>query len=183
MKRVRGVTATGSERVTGRPGDELVAPADVVMDRAFTVPGPPETVWPWLVQLGKRRGGWYFPRSVEFFIPTARRGLRVIDPQWQDLAAGDVIPDYGGRSATFEVAEISSPTTLVYRSERGRTKLTWAIVLEPIDSSTRVFLRLRLAPVRHRRMAEIFGGFFDLLTIVGMAAGLRERLSKALGDR
>ena len=176
MKLFPGVAPTDSERAVGRPGDELVTPADVVMDRAFTVPGPPETVWPWLLQLGKRRAGWYFPRWVELAIPAARRGLREIDPRWQHLAVGDVIPDYGGPSATFEVAEISAPTTLVYRSERKQTRLTWAIVLEPVGGSTRVFLRLRLAPVKHRRLAEIFGGFFDLLTIVGLAAGLRERL-------
>ena len=183
MKLFPGVEATDSERAAPRPGDDLVAAADVVMDRAFTVPGSPETVWPWLLQLGKRRAGWYFPRSVELVIPSARRGLREIDPQWQQLTVGDVIPDYGGSAATFEVAQISAPTTLVYRSDRGRTKLTWAIVLEPIGGSTRVFLRLRLAPVAHRRMAEIFGGCFDLLTIAGMAAGLRERLAKARGDR
>ena len=46
------------------PGDDLVR-ADVVMDRGFDLPAPPDEVWPWLVQLGKRRAGWYLrrPRS------------------------------------------------------------------------------------------------------------------------
>ena len=47
------------------PGDDLVPHADVVMDRAFDLPAPPEDVWPWFVQLGKKRAGWYLPRSVE----------------------------------------------------------------------------------------------------------------------
>jgi hypothetical protein len=39
------------------------------MDRAFTVPGEPATVWPWLVQLGKACAGWYYG------VPDAARAL------------------------------------------------------------------------------------------------------------
>jgi hypothetical protein len=40
-----------------------------------------------------------------------------------------------------------------------------------------VVLRLRLQGVRHRRLATTVGEIFDVLTIAGMAAGLRERLN------
>lgn len=170
------VSATAAEAALPRAGDGLVPDADVVMDRAFTVTKPPDAVWPWLVQLGKRRAGWYLPRTIERVLPPSRRALRVIDPAWQDLAVGDVIPDYGGRDATFEVAEIAAPHTLVYRSRRGRTELTWSITLEPVDDGTRVFLRLRLSSVRRKWLAESVGELFDGLTIAGMAAGLRDRL-------
>jgi len=40
-------------------------------------------------------------------------------------------------------------------------------------------LRLRLAPVKHRWLAEYGGGLVDLLTISGLAAGLRERVGGA----
>jgi hypothetical protein len=172
-----GVRATGAERSTSRPGDDLVVPADVVMDRAFTVEAAPAAVWPWLVQLGKRRAGWYFPRAVERFVPRTRRGLRVIDPRWQDLAVGDVIPDYGGRDETFTVASIRPPSSLVYRSVRGRTSVSWSITLTGTAGGARVHLRLRLGPVRHRRVAVLGGGLVDLLTVAGLAAGLRERLA------
>jgi hypothetical protein len=165
------------EVTSSRPGDAIVADADVVMDRGFTVGATPEVVWPWLVQLGKSRAGWYLPRSVERGIPQPRRALRRIDPQWQTLRVGDLIPDYGGKNETFEVAIINAPTTLVYRSQRGRTRVSWAITLSAIDGGwTRVHLRLRLGPVRHRHLASSAGGFFDLATIAGMAAGLQERL-------
>jgi hypothetical protein len=59
------VTATEAERAAALPGDEIVADPDVVMDRGFGVPAAPEVVWPWLVQLGKARAGWYLPRAVE----------------------------------------------------------------------------------------------------------------------
>jgi uncharacterized protein YndB with AHSA1/START domain len=172
------VKAAGAERAAPRAGDAIVAPADVVMDRAFTVDAPPERVWPWLVQLGKRRAGWYLPRSVERLLPRSRRASRVIDPAWLGLEVGDVIPDYGGRHETFEVAQITPPTCLVYRSRRGVTDVTWSITLEGDDRRTRVYLRLRMAPVRHRRLASTAGELIDVLTVAGMAAGLRERLAE-----
>lgn len=60
-----------------------------------------------------------------------------------------MIPDWGGRDATFEVAQLQAPTTLVLCSRRGNTNLSWAITA---------------------------GGLVDLLTIAGLAAGLDERV-------
>jgi hypothetical protein len=175
-----GVRATGAERSTSRPGDDLVVPADVVMDRAFTVEAAPAAVWPWLVQLGKRRAGWYLPRRVERAIPPSRRALRRIQPSWQRLQVGHVVPDYGGRHETFTVTRLQAPEHLVYTSTRGHTEVSWAIVLTPYDArgvaSTRVQLRLRLHPVRRTWLAHGVGEPFDALTVAGMAAGLAERL-------
>jgi len=170
------IAPTAAERTTLVAGDDLVPRPDVVMDRAFTVPAPPEAVWPWIVQLGKARAGWYLPRAVERLLPRGRRALRHLDPTWQALAVGDVIPDWGGRDATFEVSLLHAPTTLVHTSTRGRTHLSWAIILTPHGDGTRVHLRLRLAPVRRPRLMGTLGGFFDLVTVAGLAAGLRERV-------
>ena len=54
------VRPTADEVATGLPGDDLVS-ADVTMDRAFTLDASSSTVWPWLVQIGKDRAGWYLP--------------------------------------------------------------------------------------------------------------------------
>ena len=167
---------TAAERAATLPGDDLVDPADVVMDRAFSLPAPPDAVWPWLVQLGKRRAGWYLPRSVERFIPRSRRGLRRVDPAYQSLQVGDVIPDWGGKDATFTVAELEPGRHLLHTSTRGRTRLTWCLRATPEGSGTRMHLRLRLAPVEHRTIARYAGGLVDRLTVAGLAAGLRERL-------
>jgi len=179
------VAASDAEKNASRPGDALVEPADVVMDRAFTVEAPPEAVWPWLVQLGKRRAGWYLPRAIERFLPGSRRAARTLNPAWLRLEAGDVIPDYGGRNETFRVAQITPPCALVYRSRRGRTSLTWSLALESVSSEpgrSRVFLRLRMAPVRHKLLARTAGELIDLLTVAGMAAGLAERLRDREAD-
>ncbi|RKR19780.1 hypothetical protein [Arthrobacter oryzae] len=184
-----GVGPSAEEVRAFMPGDALVAAPDVVMDRGFDLAAPPETVWPWIAQLGKERSGWYLPRWAEALIPGRRRALRSIDPALQDLRVGDVIADWGGPGATFEIAAVDPPRVLVHRSQRGALAVSWAIVLRPVPGAgpprgdgpgagagTRVHFRLRLSGVNRRRLVEIGGGLFDLLTIAGLAAGLRERL-------
>lgn len=173
-----GVAATPEEVRAPAVGDDLVPHPDVVMDRGFDVAAPPASVWPWLVQLGKWRAGWYLPRSVERLVPRSRRATRSVLPQWQHLSVGDVVPDYGGAKETFETVLVAPPRHLVYRSRRGRTELSWAITLHETESGTRVHLRLRLAPVRRVWLAASVGELFDAVTIAGMAAGLRERLAE-----
>ena len=159
------------------PGDFVVESPDVVMNSALDLPGTPEQLWPWLAQLGKDRGGWYLPARIERWLPPRRRGLRAIEPRYQSLAVGTEIPDWGGPAAAFEVALIDPGHALVYRSQRGRMTLSWALVLTAAGPGrTRLHLRLRLGHVRRRRLAAIGGGLIDKLTVAGLAAGLRERL-------
>ncbi len=175
------VRATAVEVAAALPGDDLV-PTDVTMDRAFTLDASPSDVWPWLVQIGKERAGWYLPRVVERFVPRGRRAARRLDPHFDSLEVGQMIADWGGRDATLTVAQIEPTQTLVYQSRRGRTSFSWALVLCDSDGGrTRVHSRVRIGPVRHKRLAEHGGGLFDAATISGLAHGLRERLREA-GD-
>lgn len=170
----RWVVPTETEVLTALPGDDVVARPDAVMDRGFTAPGTPEQVWPWLVQVGKGRAGWYLPRGVERFLPKANRAIRTIDPRWT-LAPGDVVPDYG-RGETLTVVSTDAPRALVFESERRHLLLTWTIVLAPVADGTRVHLRLRMGPVKRKWLVASVGELFDWLTIAGMAAGLKERV-------
>jgi hypothetical protein len=51
--------ATAEEAARPLPGDKLVTKADYVATRAITIHAPPHEVWPWLVQIGSGRAGWY----------------------------------------------------------------------------------------------------------------------------
>ena len=172
-----GVGARDDEIGAALPGDEVVPDAQLTMDRAFDLPAEPDAVWPWFAQLGKNRAGWYLPAWVERVVPARRRGLRRIDPSLQHLAPGDVIDDWGGRDATFTVVEHAPPTTIVHRSERSALRISWVIVLRPGPGGTRVHLRFRIAGVRQVWLVRTGGELMDLLTVAGLAAGLRERVT------
>src|ERR1700712_4608031 len=116
-----GVAATSAEAARPLPGDDLLPRADVVMDRGFDLTAAPDVVWPWIVQLGKWRAGWYLPRRIERLVPPSHRAIRHLDQRWQALSVGDSIPDYGGKHETFTVALIDAPRHLVHTSRRGHT--------------------------------------------------------------
>lgn len=161
------------------PGDDLVAAPDAVMDRAFTLPAAPQQVWPWFNQLGKNRAGWYMPAWIEKVVPPRRRALRHLEPTFQTLQPGDVIDDWGGRDASFEIVTHDAPRILVHRSTRKLLHISWAITLSPEgDGDTRVHLRFRINGVKHRSLVKYGGGLVDLLTVAALAAGLRERVGR-----
>ena len=155
-----------------------MARPDVVMDRGFSVPAPPRAVWPWIVQLGRERGGWYLPAWAERWVPGPRRGLRAVDPRLQGLTPGDVIPDWGGRHATFHVAVVVAPGRA--GAPLGARRHGHQLGHHPGAGGrrgTRLHLRLRLGGVRRRWLAVTGGELIDALTVAGLAAGLRERVA------
>jgi hypothetical protein len=145
---------------------------------AITLPAPPDQVWPWLVQLGKDRGGWYLPRSVERYLPPARRAVRRVVPELQHPAVGDTVPDWGGREATLTLVAQNRNRSPLHASRRGSVSFSWALVLaRERRSGTRVKSRVRLGPVKHEWLAGRVGGALDLLSLLGLAHGLRERVT------
>ena len=90
--------ATDEESARAMPGDELLPDARPAT-RAITVAAPPEAIWPWLVQLGYGRAGWY---SYDWIDNDFKRSADRILPEHQHLDVGDEIlmmPTMG-----FEVA-------------------------------------------------------------------------------
>ena len=55
----RPVRPLAGEAMRSLPGDELVADAKIRWNHAITIRAHPADVWPWLVQMGCRRAGWY----------------------------------------------------------------------------------------------------------------------------
>jgi hypothetical protein len=177
---------SATPRPTPAPGDELVPDANMIFDRTAVIEASSTEIWPWLIQLGKRRAGWYLPGRVERFLPTSRRATRRVDPRWQVLGVGDRIRDYGGRDQYLEVARIEPGRALVYRSERNGARFTWALLLEPQGPRTTTLhlrFRGRVTSRGWRRRAIVAGGdLFDRATAELMLAGLRERVGAYRGS-
>ena len=80
--------AAPGEAQASLPGDALVPRPKSELTCAITVETPVERVWPWLAQLGCRRGGWYsYDLLDNGGLPSADRIL----PEHQRLAAGDKV--------------------------------------------------------------------------------------------
>ena len=127
--------ATDDENVRSMPGDELI-PGAGQATRAISVSATPEDVWPWLVQLGYGKAGWYSYDWIDNdFQPSANR----IIPEFQDLNVGDKIlmmPEMG-----FVVHSIDEPNSIVSVLEDGST--SWCLALHQEGSSTRLVSRWR----------------------------------------
>lgn len=75
------------EEVTGLYlGAELVPEGKRSSTMAVTIEASPDQVWPWLVQIGWDRGGWY---SWDRLDNAGRPSAREVHPEWQNVAVGD----------------------------------------------------------------------------------------------
>jgi hypothetical protein len=81
--------ATPDEVSRPLPGDDLVRRPTFSATRAISIDAPPEEIWPWLVQVGSKRAGWY---SYDLLDNLGRSSARRIIPELQHLAPGDIVP-------------------------------------------------------------------------------------------
>lgn len=138
--------STRDERRMPLPGDDLVTEPVVVCTHATTIDAPPARVWPWLLQVGWHRGGWYTARWVDRLLfpdnwPSAERVI----PELARLAVGDFVPDGAPETECgFSVAGLGPERYLLLRStshlpvtwrRRGLARLdwTWVFSLRPVD--------------------------------------------------
>ena len=108
--------ATDHEVEKRLPGDELesVTGYRPISTRAITIDAPPHEVWPWLVQMGSGRAGFYSHDWVErlLFVTYGEGGSATrIHPEWQELRLGDRVPF--SRFNTVPVTMIDPPHCLV----------------------------------------------------------------------
>lgn len=149
--------ATDAEAGTRYPSDELIEDATSQSTMAVSLPAPPEAVWPWLVQMGCGRAGWY---SWDLLDNGGRPSAERIHPEWQGLAAGDRVPTVPGGTTYFRVEVLDPGRTLVLRSDvelpsgrsfdprgpmpRAYADGLWAFHLHRLpDGCTRLIVRTR----------------------------------------
>ena len=157
--------ATDDEVQGPFPGDGLVPDAMGQSTMAVTIDAPPAAVWPWLVQMGFDRAGWYSWDRLDRGGEPSAEG---INEAWQHLEVGDRLYSTRNAESWFDVAEIEPERALVLRASLGvpnprpfdpagpRPRFfsdsTWAFRLEPLPgNSTRLAVRTR-GVVRPRAM-------------------------------
>lgn len=166
--------ATPEEHSRAMPGDELIA-GGRSSTMATTIAAPPGDVWPWLVQMGNGRAGFY---SWDRLDNGGRPSAEQIHPQWQDLRAGGRVVATPDGGAWFDVARFEPERLLVLASRLDFSRMrslapddpappfstegAWIFLLEPRGrDATRLIVRAggRMRPTVVGRLLDLV--FFD----------------------
>jgi hypothetical protein len=115
--------ATDEEVNSPFPGADLIADGTRGPTMSVTIAAQPDQVWPWLVQMGYGRAGWY---SWDYLDNFGRRSAETLHREWQDVRVGDYLggPNVSELERTaWEVAAIEPQRFLGLRASfdlRGR---------------------------------------------------------------
>jgi hypothetical protein len=122
------------------PGDELVPVSHFTATRAITIEADPELVWPWLVQVGFKRAGFY---AYDLLDSPGEPSAETVLPEWQDPRLGDVaapMTSEAAPSTSFTVASLHRPDSIVW----SKPDSTWAWQLTKLpNGGTRLVTRLK----------------------------------------
>lgn len=165
------------EEVRGAmPGDDIQPKPMFNATRAITIAAPPEQVWPWLVQIGYRRAGWY---GYDWIDNDGIPSSDTILPQLQTLRAGDTMPIW--RGIDFPVMLVVPNRYLVFTSPHRSDSM--ALGLYPTDNGqTRLVWRIRLAAYRWNSKL-VFGQILtDLADFIAVRQALEAVKARAEGS-
>jgi hypothetical protein len=142
--------STPEELESRLPGDDFITHADLQATRSITINAPAEQVWPWLAQMGQRRGGLYSFDFLENFAGLDIHSADRIHPEWQGIKVGDPVHLAPTDSSDLEVGLLETERTLVLRIPPSPAPrpfdFTWAFILQPQpDGTTRLIVRERYA--------------------------------------
>ncbi len=174
--------ATREEAEEPLPGDEAVPEKAWQSTRAVTIEAPPDAVWPWLVQIGHGRGGFYSYDLLEDLAGLEMASADRILPAHQDLRPGDVVrygPREFGPGAGWRVVEADRPCTLVLEG--------WSFVLRPLgERRTRLLVRTRVPGRPRSAMALAYALAVEIPHFVmerKMLLGIKERAESSAPGR
>jgi hypothetical protein len=155
---------TDAEVRRSLPGDDLVPDPKCGYSQAITIRAPASEIWPWLVQIGYKRAGWYSHDFLHRLVGIAgcvddeHRSAKRIIPELQDLKVGDVVEIAPGMGYVVIGLEPEQALILHMRVDTGTWQSSvssdplpekylsssWVWFLEETDErTTRLIVRVR----------------------------------------
>lgn len=177
--------ASDEEVSRSMPGDDLVDQPTFNATRAVTIAARPEHIWPWLLQIGINRAGWY---SYDWLDNLGRPSATEIIPELQDLKTGDLIPISPNGQHGLRVWNFAPHEWMLWVDDQGQTSWLW--LLDPVDGdTTRLITRVRMRyQWLHPGIAfDLLVEFGDLVMMRKCMLGIKERAeglrTNAAGDK
>jgi hypothetical protein len=142
------------------PGDELIPDADSCATHAVTINADLEDVWPWIIQIGQDKGGFYSYTVLENLLGCDMHNTNELRPEWQTLKVGDEVR-FHPKFPPVPVVRLKEGEHLVLGADLdGPNASSWAFVVRSLGHGlTRLVVRLRGRP--HKGVGHVA----DLLVI------------------
>jgi len=126
--------ATDEEVAKPLPGDEL-APGSY-FTRGITIEAPPSAVWPWIIQIGQDRAGFYSNTWLENLTASNIHNADTIRPEWQARAVGDRVPLARPDLLGGLLAGVSHTDIVALEPQRMIENIPGRFVLQPVNERT-----------------------------------------------
>jgi len=146
--------ATDVEINRAMQGDGIVEKPSFDATRAVTIHAPAKNIYPWIVQMGLNRAGWY---SYDLLDNLARKSAESILPEYQNLQIGDLIPMSPDGKQGIWVKDFQKNHWVLWWDKIGDTSWVWEIYPDG-DNLCRLVTRVRM---KYRWMS--FSAPFNLL--------------------
>jgi hypothetical protein len=159
------------------PGDDVVQHPTFDATRAVTIQAQPEQIWPWLVQMGMTRAGWY---SYDWLDNLGRPSAQRIIPELQQVAVGNVIPMSPDGKQGMRVKAFEPNQWMLWGDAKGTA--TWYWGLDPLDERrTRLITRVRMhyhwtSPAL---LFDLLVEFTDIIMMRKCMLGIKQRAERA----
>jgi len=183
-KRLRWGTV-GTEATDSLPGDDLVPTPKWTYTLGIDIEAPAEKVWPWVAQIGQRRGGFYTYQTLENLAGCKITNTAAILPEHQQPAVGSEIYLHP-TAPPMRIEIVDPPNTMVLfgspadvGSEETWGISTWQFVIQQGSTgTTRLLTRGRSDYTPDWKSRLAFGRFpIEVITFVmsrKMMLGIRQ---------
>jgi hypothetical protein len=154
-------------------GDEIVGSPSFDATRAVTIKASPSEIYPWIVQMGLNRAGWY---SYDLLDNLGRRSEEQILPIFQNVQVGTLIPMSPNNNYGLWVKEFKTDESMLWWDKKGNATWAWGIYPKgKCDCRLVSRIRIKYQWVGIEIFFNVLIEFFDILMMRKCMLGIKRR--------